>query len=120
MTVPPAPRPHVGRRQSDAVVAVEQQLEVAIAIVGMICREVDSIDDRRMIVADVVYRWRALDPQTRTAFCGRSSAFTALTRFAWDYVDDVERGNAEERPGDDYDDSLFRVWSSHVRRLRGQ
>ena len=116
----PSPAPPAARRQSDAPTVVEQQLEVAIAMVGMICREVESIDDRRMIVVDVVDRWRALDTRKRTALCRYGKPFTALTRFAWDYVDEVERGDADDQPGDDYDDSLFRVWNSHMRRLRIQ
>ena len=113
-----APTQPVGLGESDELALAQARLEVALALVGLIYREVDDIDDRRAVVVDVVDRWRALNPDTRARWRAADSPISALARFAWEYVDQVEAADVEEEPAD-LDDALFRVWNDHARRLRG-
>ena len=105
----------------DELTVAQQRLEVAVALVGMITDEVEAIDERHLIVADVVDRWRALTAQERATYGNDRLSFSRLTQFAWDYVDLVETSDIENDPPDeDYNQALFRVWCAHVERLGGR
>jgi len=65
----------------------EARLEVAIALIGLLNAELEDFDDRRAVIADVVERWRTLDPVSRAEYGPGGSRFSPLALFTWDHVD---------------------------------
>jgi hypothetical protein len=96
----------------------EERLEVAIALIGLLNAELEDFDDRRAVIADVVERWRVLDPVARAEYGRGGSRFSPLAMFTWDYVDLVENRDPDDGP-EEYEHSQCVAWRDHARRLRG-
>ena len=96
----------------------EARLEVAIALIGLLNTELEDFADRKAVVADVVERWRTLDPAARAEFAEEGSPFSPLALFTWDYVDLVEARDADAEP-EEYERSQCIAWRDHARQLRG-